>query len=54
MAVGFGLLRLTPDQFWSMTIQELEAAVDGLCGRSDHASPLGLLELDELMQRFPD
>ena len=54
MKVGFGLLRLPPDQFWSMTLRELEAAVAGLFGDEVQAEPLARADLEELMQRFPD
>ncbi len=54
MGVGLGMLKLPPDHFWSMTIPELEAAVNGTFGEGALAGPLVRNELDELMQRFPD
>ena len=51
MAAGFGLLRLSPREFWSMTPREMERAMSVLGGRT---SAPGRAELAELMQRFPD
>ena len=52
MAAGFGLLRLSPEQFWSMTPRELERAMSVLLPA---ASPsLRRHELDALMRAFPD
>jgi uncharacterized phage protein (TIGR02216 family) len=51
MAFGQGILRLTPDAFWGMTLRELSAVV-----RTLHP-PLETLErerLHELMREFPD
>ena len=52
MAAAFGLLRLSPKDFWSMTPREMERAMSvlpvarvGTPGRGD---------LVELMKRFPD
>jgi uncharacterized phage protein (TIGR02216 family) len=53
MALGFGVLRLSPQHFWSLTLRELEAAVHGLTGTSP-ATPLARTDLSSLMQRFPD
>ena len=51
MTVGFGLLRLSPKTFWSMTPREMERAMSVL-GLGD-AGP-GRAELDALMEVFPD
>ena len=34
MAMGLGVLRLAPTAFWAMTPRELQAACEGLFGRS--------------------
>jgi uncharacterized phage protein (TIGR02216 family) len=52
MAVGLGVLRLSPQEFWRMTPRELAAALRGLYG--EPASPIARSELDALMARFPD
>lgn len=52
MATGFGLLRLSPAQFWSMTPREMERAMSVLSG--GRAAAPGRSDLAELMQRFPD
>jgi len=54
MRIGLGLLRLPPEQFWSMTIPELEAAVQGAFGETAPATPLERTELEMLMQLYPD
>lgn len=52
MAVGFGLLRLSPKDFWSMTPREMERAMS-LFGRASMAAP-GRGDLAVLMTAFPD
>jgi uncharacterized phage protein (TIGR02216 family) len=54
MAFGLGVLRLAPEQFWSMTPRELERAASGVFGRPSAPSPLARRELSDLMRRFPD
>ena len=53
MALGFGLLRWTPEAFWRATPRELAAAIDGLRGGA-RAVPQTRRELDRLMAAFPD
>ncbi|MGE0699670.1 MAG: rcc01693 family protein [Hyphomicrobiaceae bacterium] len=53
MAVGFGILRLPPRQFWSMTPRELRAALTIVNG-GGIALPLDRRGLVSLMKRFPD
>jgi uncharacterized phage protein (TIGR02216 family) len=52
MAVGFGVLRLAPDQFWRMTPREFAAALRGLYG--EPATPIDRASFDALTARFPD
>jgi uncharacterized phage protein (TIGR02216 family) len=52
MAAGFGLLRLSPQAFWSMTPRELDAALGAILGPAG-SSP-SRTEFASLMQRFPD
>jgi uncharacterized phage protein (TIGR02216 family) len=52
MQFGFGVLRLSSDQFWRMTPHELASAIAGRRGPS--APPLSRDALDELMRRYPD
>jgi uncharacterized phage protein (TIGR02216 family) len=54
MALGLGLLRLSPAHFWSMTPRELAAALRGAFGTSAHTPPLSRSDLGALMRRFPD
>jgi uncharacterized phage protein (TIGR02216 family) len=52
MATAFGLLRLSPRDFWAMTPRELERAMSVLgAGR---AGPPARRDLVEMMKRFPD
>ena len=51
MAAAFGLLRLSPKEFWSMTPREIERAMSVLGGR---VGAPGRGELAEMMNRFPD
>ncbi|WP_322516460.1 rcc01693 family protein [Rhodopseudomonas palustris] len=52
MQFGFGVLRLSPDQFWRMTPRELASALIG--ARGGIAAPLDRGGLDDLMRRYPD
>jgi uncharacterized phage protein (TIGR02216 family) len=52
MSVGFGLLRLSPHDFWSMTPREMERALR-FYGRGFNAVP-ERSELAALMAAFPD
>lgn len=54
MAIGLGVLRLSPRDFWSMTPRELEAAFVGLTQGGHPVSPMSAAELDALMKRHPD
>ncbi|CUW42866.1 hypothetical protein B3286c1_0160 [Brucella vulpis] len=51
MYAGFGLLRLTPQAFWSMTPRELSAAISPLAPVLDAPSRQ---TLDALMLAFHD
>ena len=58
MEIAFGVLKLAPGDFWSMTTVEFRAALDG------HREAMGLKgkavlpplreEIEEMMRRFPD
>ena len=52
MAIGFGLLRLSPKAFWAMTPIELERAMSAI--RPGRALPPGRADLAALMRAFPD
>ena len=52
LAIGLGVLRLSPDQFWRMTPREFAAALRGLY--SDAAAAFDRATLDALAARFPD
>jgi uncharacterized phage protein (TIGR02216 family) len=52
MALGLGLLRLSPRNFWTMTPRELDRALSVLSpGKSP---PPGRADLAALMRAFPD
>jgi uncharacterized phage protein (TIGR02216 family) len=53
MGVGIGVLGLSPDAFWAMTLKELAAAIRGRHGPGP-TPPLSRPDLDALMRRFPD
>lgn len=52
MQFGFGVLRLPPAAFWSMTPRELAHAIRAV--RGPVTPPLDRGGLDALMTRFPD
>lgn len=54
MAFGLGLLRLSPEAFWSMTLQEFAAALRGAKGEFAPLAPLDAAGLHGLMMLFPD
>ncbi|MDD9910844.1 MAG: phage tail assembly chaperone [Ahrensia sp.] len=52
MRFGFGVLRLSPRAFWSMTLRELEAAA-----QAHFVAPIEAPKrdwLEDAMARFPD
>jgi len=51
MAFGFGVLRLSSEEFWKLTPRELAAAIRALHGEN---APLSRDSLNELIARFPD
>ncbi len=52
MSTAFGLLRLSPRDFWAMTPRELERAMSVL-GAGSAGAP-ARRDLVEMMRRFPD
>jgi uncharacterized phage protein (TIGR02216 family) len=52
MALGLGVLRWSPTEFWRATPRELMAAYLGLNGRS--SEPAGQSDLRRMMAAFPD
>lgn len=52
MAVGFGRLGLSAEEFWRMTPRELAAALEGIFGEG--GVPLDRTALGRLIERFPD
>jgi uncharacterized phage protein (TIGR02216 family) len=54
MAFGLGLLRLSPEAFWSMTLPEFAAALRGVKGEFASVAPLDAAGLHGLMTMFPD
>ena len=51
MAFGFGVLRLSSNEFWRLTPLELASAMRALLGEPARVSRA---VLDELVARFPD
>ncbi len=52
MDIGFGHLKLAPDQFWRMTLPELAAATRMTSPMQD--GDMKAEHLQGLMRRFPD
>lgn len=52
MGFAFGVLRLPPAQFWSMTPRELACAIDAV--RGGKPTPMRRATFEHLMKRFPD
>lgn len=51
IGIGFGVLRLSPQQFWSMTPREFGYAIEVMTGRTPS---LDRSALAQLMKRYPD
>ena len=51
MGFGFGVLRLSPKEFWEMTPRELGAAVGAMFPTDSKLDRVGFAEL---MKRYPD
>lgn len=54
MALGFGLLRLSPDGFWAMTPRELAAAAAAHDGLASAGGAPQRQDILALMARYPD
>ena len=54
MAIGLGVLGLTPLAFWALTPKELDAALRGKFGAGFAPLALSHSDLQALMQQFPD
>ena len=54
MAVGLGLLRIRPQDFWAMTPAELDAVLKGAFGEGIGGPGPSRADLIGLMGRFPD
>ena len=52
LAIGLGVLRLPPEQFWRTTPREFAAALRGLYG--EPAAPIDRDLFEALARRFPD
>lgn len=52
MAFGFGKLKLSPAQFWSMSLPEMASAMRWYAG--DAAAPMTQETLQSLLTQFPD
>ncbi len=53
MALAFGQLKISPEQFWASTPLELKATFEGVFG-SVGFEPLSKDNLEGLMGQFPD
>lgn len=54
MRLGLGVLRLSPDAFWSMTPGEFRLALEGAGVVRPGGGAMGRARLAELMAAFPD
>ena len=54
MAFGLGVLRLSSENFWAMTLRELEAAASGVFGPPSLWTAPTRREFTALMKAYPD
>lgn len=47
-------MRLTPETFWSMSLREWRAQVNGFARRNARTPPLARSDLEHLIQLYPD
>jgi uncharacterized phage protein (TIGR02216 family) len=52
MQFGFGILRLSPDEFWAMTPRELGTAFNAI--HPGGTRTFDRQTMEELMKKFPD
>ncbi len=48
------MLRLSPRDFWAMSVTEWNAAVAGFHAAHGIAQPLARADLEQMMQLYPD
>ena len=56
MEIGLGILGLSPESFWNMSLIEFFSAVEGFKEfKTDQSKkPLNKDELHDMMERYPD
>lgn len=54
MAFGLGHLRLSSKEFWSLSLRELDAAIEGRLGKNKTYASVTRNQLLELMREHPD
>jgi uncharacterized phage protein (TIGR02216 family) len=52
--MALGTFRLTPQQFWNMTLPELVMMIEAREGKQEVKTPLQRAELEALQRSFPD
>ena len=53
-ALGLGVLRLSPESFWSLSPREFAAALRGAFGLTETPDPMSRADLESLLSRHPD
>jgi uncharacterized phage protein (TIGR02216 family) len=54
VAYGLGVMRLSPEALWAMSLSELRAALRGARGEAGKGEAPARSALAELMRQFPD
>ena len=56
LQTGLGILQLTPETFWNMTMIEFNSACEGFSKfhSSSSDTPMTKDEMEDLMERYPD
>lgn len=54
MAFGLGILRLTPDAFWTLSLPELLAIANAARRDTARGEPMARDDLAGLLARYPD
>lgn len=54
MAFGLGRLKLSPNQFWQMSLREMDMAITGNLGKQANLNKPSRQELDAMLETYPD
>ena len=54
MSFGFGRLHLSSNEFWAMTLREIDTAIEGYFGERRKITPPSQSNIMSMMEKYPD